>query len=84
VASTKVGGTLQAPLVTARITIKDVSREVQVPVKLAVEGAKLTANGEFDILQTEFGIKPFSVALGALEVQDKLHVEFSIIATAPR
>ncbi|HET9445692.1 MAG TPA: YceI family protein [Steroidobacteraceae bacterium] len=80
VASAKVGGTLQAPQVTARITIKDASREVQVPLKLAVEGAKLTANGEFDILQTEFGIKPFSVALGALEVQDRLHIKFTIVA----
>jgi polyisoprenoid-binding protein YceI len=80
VQSAKIGGTLQAPEVTARITIKDVSRDVQVPVKLAVEGAKLTASGEFDILQTEFGIKPFSVALGALEVQDRLHVKFTIVA----
>ena len=40
--SAKVGGTLQAPQVTARITIKDVSRDVEVPVKIAVEGAKLT------------------------------------------
>jgi polyisoprenoid-binding protein YceI len=80
VRSAKVGGTLQAPQVTARITIKDVSRDVQVPVKMAVEGGKLTASGEFDVLQTEFGIKPFSVALGALEVQDKLHIKFSVVA----
>ena len=78
--SATIAGTLQAPQVTARITIKDASRDVQVPVKLAVEGAKLTASGEFDILQTEFGIKPFSVALGALEVQDKLHIKFTITA----
>jgi hypothetical protein len=80
VQSAKVAGTLQAAQVTARITIKDMSREVQVPVKIAVEGAQLSASGEFDILQTEFGIKPFSVALGALEVQDRLHVEFKIAA----
>jgi hypothetical protein len=78
--SAKVGGTLQAPQVTAHITIKDASRDVQTPVKIAVADGKLTASGEFDILQTEFGIKPFSVALGALEVQDKLHVEFTIVA----
>lgn len=80
VRSVKVGGTLQAPEVTVRITIKEVSREVQVPVKVAVEGTKLTASGEFDVLQTEFGIKPFSVALGALEVQDKAHIKFNITA----
>ena len=78
--SAKIGGTLEAPQVTAHITIKDASRDVEVPVKFAVEGAKLRASGEFDILQTEFGIKPFSVALGALEVQDRLHIKFTIIA----
>ncbi len=78
--SAKVGGTLAAPEVTARITIKDQSREVAVPVKVTIEGTKLSASGEFDVLQTEFGIKPFSVALGALEVQDRLHIKFTIVA----
>jgi polyisoprenoid-binding protein YceI len=76
----KVGGTLEAPQVTAHITIKDASRDVEVPLKIAVDGAKLRATGEFDILQTDFGIKPFSVALGALEVQDRLHIKFAIVA----
>jgi polyisoprenoid-binding protein YceI len=82
--SAKVGGTLEAPQVTAHITIKDASRDVEVPVKIAVEGAKLHATGEFDILQSEFGIKPFSVALGALEVQDRLHIKFAIVASVTR
>ncbi|MGH8235825.1 MAG: YceI family protein [Steroidobacteraceae bacterium] len=76
----KVGGTLEAPQVTAHITIKDAGRDVEVPVKVAIEGAKLRASGEFDVLQSEFGIKPFSVALGALEVQDRLHIKFTIVA----
>ena len=79
--SAKIGGTLQAPQVTAHITIKDASRDVEVPVKLAIEGTKLRASGEFDILQTQFNIKPFSVALGALEVQDRLHIKFTIVAS---
>jgi polyisoprenoid-binding protein YceI len=78
--SAHVAGTFEAPQVTAHITIKDTGRDVQVPVKLAIEGAKLSASGEFDILQTEFGMKPFSVALGALEVQDRLHIQFKIVA----
>lgn len=78
--SAKVGGTLEAPQVTANITIKDTSRDVEVPVQVAIAGEQLTASGEFDILQTDFGIKPFSVALGALEVQDRLHIEFKIVA----
>jgi polyisoprenoid-binding protein YceI len=76
----KVSGTLQAPVVTAHITIKETERDVEVPVKIAVGGDQLTASGEFDVLQTEFGMKPFSVALGALEVQDRLHITFNIVA----
>lgn len=76
----KVAGTLEAPQVTAHITIKETSRDVEVPVTLAVAGEQITASGEFDILQTEFGIKPFSVALGALEVQDRLHIKFKVVA----
>ena len=79
--SAKVGGTLEAPQITAHITIKDASHDVEVPVKIAVAGAQLTASGEFDILQTQFGMKPFSVALGALEVQDRLHIKFNVTAT---
>jgi polyisoprenoid-binding protein YceI len=78
--SARVGGTLQAPQVTAHITIKDASRDVAVPVQIAIQGAQLTASGEFDVLQTEFGMKPFSVALGALEVQDRLHIKFKVVA----
>jgi hypothetical protein len=80
VRSARVAGTLEAPQVTASVTIKDQSRDIEVPVKIAVQGAKLTASGEFDILQTQFGIKPFSVALGALEVQDRLHIKFDLVA----
>lgn len=76
----KIGGTLEAPQLTAHITIKDASRDVEVPVKIAVADAKLRASGEFDVLQTDFGIKPYSVALGALEVQDRLHIKFTVIA----
>lgn len=80
VKSAKVGGTLQAPQVTARITIKQASRDVVVPVVAAINGDRLTASGEFEILQTDFGIRPFSIALGALEVKDRLLVRFKLVA----
>jgi polyisoprenoid-binding protein YceI len=80
VKSVQVSGTLEAPRIIARITIKDVSRDVTVPVKIATTGGRLTASGAFDVQQTEFGIKPFTAALGALAVQDKLHITFEITA----
>ena len=80
VKSAAVAGSLQAPQITARITIKDATREVMVPATIVVNGDRLTASGEFEIRQTDFGMKPFSVALGALEVQDPLRVRFNIVA----
>lgn len=79
-ASARVAGTLEAPAITARITIRDASRELKVPARLTLDGERLSATGEFDLLQSDFGIKPFSVALGALEVQDRLHIIYSIVA----
>jgi hypothetical protein len=77
--SVTVEGTLPNPQVTARITIKQSSRDVVVPVTVTVDGDRLIASGEFPIQQTEFGMKPFSVAMGALEVKDRLDVRFNIV-----
>jgi hypothetical protein len=77
--SVKLSGTQQKPQVVARIKIKEVSQDVTIPTSVTIEGAKLTARGEFDIQQTSFGIKPFSIGLGALEVVDKLHVKFVLV-----
>jgi polyisoprenoid-binding protein YceI len=77
----RITGTLEAPQLSARITIKGITREIQIPLALDVQGERLIASGEFDVLQTDFGIKPFSIALGALQVQDQLHVTYRIRAT---
>lgn len=76
----RVSGTEQAPQITTRITIKDASREIDVPAKVSVDGTRLSASGEFDIQQTNFGIKPFSVAIGAIAVKDQLHIKFALVA----
>jgi len=80
VKSVKIEGALPDAQVTARITIKQGTRDVVVPVKVTVSGDRLTAAGEFSIQQTDFGMKPFSVAMGALEVKDRLDVRFSVVA----
>lgn len=79
--SVRVAGSAQAAQITTRITIKDVARDVSVPVAVQVEGDRLAASGEFDILQSDFGIKPFTIGAGALSVQDKLHIVFRVVAT---
>jgi hypothetical protein len=56
---------------------------VTVPAAVREQGDRLVAEGEFDILQSDFGIAPFSVAMGALQVQDRLRVRFSIACRRP-
>lgn len=80
VKSAAVAGSMPAPDMTASITIKDATREVMVPARIEINGAKLTARGEFNIRQSDFGIEPFSVALGALQVQDELRIRFDLTA----
>jgi len=76
----RVSGSQAAPQITTRITIKDASREIEVPAKVTVDGSRLTAAGEFDVQQSDFGMKPFSVALGAIAVKDQLHIKFELVA----
>jgi hypothetical protein len=78
--SVRVSGSQQAPLITTAITIKDATREVEVPAKVSIEGGRLEASGEFDIQQTDFGMKPFSVAMGAIAVKDQLRIKFALVA----
>lgn len=78
--SVSVGGTMQQPQLVARITIKGRHHDVEVSPAVEIESNRLKASGEFAIRQTDFGIKPFTAALGALEVQDELRVRFSVLA----
>jgi polyisoprenoid-binding protein YceI len=73
-------GWRDAPEVTASITIKDQTREVVVPVQLTIAAHTLKVVGQFDIRQSDFGITPFSVMMGALQVQDQFKIKFELVA----
>ena len=79
--SVAIAGTRSNPNLTMRITIKDVARDVPLAVVVRKQGERIEASGEFEIKQSDFGITPFSVALGALQVQDRLRIRFSIVCT---
>ena len=66
--------------VDVEITIKDQVRHVHVPTKISVENGTLSASGEFPLKQSELGLKPFSIAMGALLVVDEMRVRFNVTA----
>lgn len=68
--------------VLARITLKGRTRSLPVPVHFERAGQRITASGSFILTQSDFGIEPFSVLLGAIRVQDDLEVRYKIVASA--
>ncbi|GIW72776.1 MAG: hypothetical protein KatS3mg102_2318 [Planctomycetota bacterium] len=69
--------------VSGWLELHGVRREVVVPVALAElpEGA-LLAEGEFRLRQSEFGIEPYSTALGTIAVADEVAFRFRAVLRA--
>jgi polyisoprenoid-binding protein YceI len=84
VRSLSSSGTWQQAVAHASIRLKDRERAIEVPVALAVTADAVTATGGFKLRQTDFGITPFSVAGGAIQVADVVDVRFVITAVARR
>jgi hypothetical protein len=69
------------------LSLHGVTRPVRIPAKIDPGAERIEARGSFAINQTDFGIEPFSVFGGALAVQDRLDLSFTIRAarmTDPR
>lgn len=64
----------------AAITLHGVTRVQPVSVEIEPDGDDLRARGRFALLQSDHGMTPFSILGGALEVQDRLDIEFDLRA----
>ena len=80
--SVSLQGDLTAPQVVAALRIKDQTRQISVPVRLQSKDGSLRVQGEFELKQTDFGITPLSVAMGALLVLDAVKIKFELVAKA--
>jgi polyisoprenoid-binding protein YceI len=78
--SGEVSGSAGSFQVRTRVDIKGQAHEVTIPVSVQREGERLVATGEFPLKQSELGLTPFSVMMGALVVQDEMRVKFRIVA----
>ncbi|MEM8983789.1 MAG: YceI family protein [Pseudomonadota bacterium] len=72
-----------AVVATLLVTIREQTSSIEVPVKVTIDANRLTASGTTTLSQRELGLTPFSVMLGALEVQDAIDVRFSVRAERP-
>lgn len=62
------------------ITLNGVTRRLEVPARLDGTADVIRISGRFTLSQRDFGIEPFSVFGGALQVQDALALQFRIEA----
>ena len=66
--------------VGVEVTIKGQVHSVRVPMRIEQSGGTLTARGEFTLRQSELGLTPFTVMMGALAVLDEMRVRVEVVA----
>jgi hypothetical protein len=67
---------------TLEIQVAGHASKISVPFALERGGGRLTATGSVALRQSALGLTPFSVMLGALQVQDEMRIKFKIVAVA--
>lgn len=77
-----LAGTWEQPVAHASVTLRAVTRELAIPLRLERGGRTLVAQGVLGIRQSDFGITPFSVVGGAIQVADEVEIRFAIRAVA--
>lgn len=68
--------------VTGNMQIHGRPHPVTVQVQIRSHGQQTEFDGEFNIRQTDYGIKPESVAGGMIKVNDSITLKFHIVLTA--
>jgi polyisoprenoid-binding protein YceI len=71
-----------AVLAHVQSTVRGEVRAFVVPLRYRLGNGELTVTGEFPLRQSDLGLTPFSALLGALQVQDEMHVSVRIVARA--
>ena len=64
-----------------RLTMTGATRPVTVDVTLRLGRDTVRAAGGFSVKQTDFGITPYSTALGSVKVADRVRFDFEVVAT---
>lgn len=69
---------------TGDFTLHGVKRPLKVDAEVIEQEDGVRIHGSFEIRQTDFGIKPYSKALGAVGVTDELSIHGEIFLAEPR
>jgi polyisoprenoid-binding protein YceI len=78
--ATKMGDTLYSAPLNGDLTLHGVTNRQPVTARVAVFGEMLRASGDFTLNQTDYQIRPVSMAGGALKLKNELKFSFEIVA----
>src|SRR5262245_39080865 len=67
-------------MINGNLTLHGVTKPVQIPATVSLEGNNLRATGEFDIDRDDFGVNATSAFHGLVRVKNNLKFVFDIIA----
>ena len=65
--------------VVGRLTIRGVTRDVAVPLRVATADGRLGATGTFTMRATDFGFEPYSAFLGSVKNKDEMAVVVDVV-----
>jgi hypothetical protein len=82
VRSAQIAGVKGALTATLAISVAGHESRIAVPFTVETASGRLSAVGTLDLRQSTLGLTPFSVMLGALQVQDEMRLKFKIVALA--
>ena len=66
--------------VAGQLTIRGVTRTVQFPANVVMEGTVFRATATLSFLQSAFGYKPYSALLGAIRNKDAVMLHIDLVA----
>jgi polyisoprenoid-binding protein YceI len=77
--SSSVAADVSQLRVTGRFLMHGQTREITVPIRYTKNpDGSLAFSGEFQLRQTDFGIKPVSVGMGTVKVKNEVRIQFAV------
>jgi polyisoprenoid-binding protein YceI len=80
IAVSRVDGSLYSATLNGNLSLHGVTLPLPITARIATFGELLRTSGEFTLRQSEYQIKPVSVAGGALKLKDEVKFSFEMIA----
>lgn len=80
IAVSRVDGSLCSATLNGNLSLHGVTRGQPITARIATFGEMLRTSGDFTLRQSDYQIKPVSVAGGALKLKDEVKISFEMVA----